>query len=88
MNGGKVENCSRIKGGNGTLALEEVEVQRIWKEHFEDLYNIDTQEQVAVHTCGFDGVWRGNYLGGELIRRTEAEVRMERLQVKMRSRER
>ena len=44
MNGGKVENCSRIKGGNGTLALEEVEVQRIWKEHFEDLYNIDTQE--------------------------------------------
>ena len=43
MNEGKIENCSRIKEGNGRLALEEVEMQRIWKEYFEDLYNIDTQ---------------------------------------------
>ena len=26
--------------------------------------------------CGFDGVQRGNYFGGELIRRMEAEVRV------------
>ena len=38
--------------------------------------------------CGFGGVWRGNYFRGELIRRTEVEVRMERLQVRMRSQER
>ena len=43
--------------------------------------------------CGFDGVWRGNYFGGEPIRRTEVEVRvgglrMERLQVRNRSLER
>ena len=26
VNGGKMENCSKIKDGNGTLVLEEVEV--------------------------------------------------------------
>ena len=26
--------------------------------------------------CGFDGVLRGNYFGGEPIRRTEVEVRV------------
>ena len=28
---------------------------------------------------GFDGVLRGNYFRGELVRRTEVEVRVERL---------
>ena len=27
----------------------------ILKDYFEDLYNIDTQKQVAVHMCTFDG---------------------------------
>ena len=29
-----------------------------WKleEYFEDLFNIDTQEQIAVHMCGFDSI--------------------------------
>ena len=40
--------CSRIKDRNGRLALGEEEVRRIWKEYFEDLYDTDTQEQVAV----------------------------------------
>ena len=53
-NGRKVENSNRIKDGNGRLVLEEAEVRRIWKEYYEDLYNIDTPEQVAVHMCGFD----------------------------------
>ena len=53
------------------MALGEDEVQKIWKNYFEDLYNIDTQEQVAVHMCGFDGVQRGNYFGGDPIRTTE-----------------
>ena len=43
---------SRVKDGNGRLVLEEAEVGRIWKEHYEELYNIDTQEQVAVHMGG------------------------------------
>ena len=49
-----MENCSRIKDGNGKLAQEEDELQRIWKGYFEDLYNIDTQEQVAL--MGFGNV--------------------------------
>ena len=44
-----------------------------WKEYFEDLYNIDTQEQVAL--MGF----RGNYFRGEPIGRAEVEVRIRKL---------
>ena len=29
------------------------------------------REKVAVHMCGFDGVRRDNFFGGEPIRRTE-----------------
>ena len=51
-----MESCSRIKDGNGRLAQGEDEVQRIWKGYLENLYNIDTQEQVVVHICGFDEI--------------------------------
>ena len=50
-----------------------------WKEYFEDLYNLDTQEQVPVHMCVIYGFRRGNYFGGEPIRRTEVEVRLGKL---------
>ena len=53
-----MESCSRITDGNGRLEQGEDEVPSIWKEYFQDLYNTDTQEQVAVHVCGFDGVRR------------------------------
>ena len=69
--GGKVESCSRVKDGNGRLAQGEDGARKIWKEYFEDLYNIDTQEEVAVHMCGFDGIRRGNYFRGEPIVRAE-----------------
>ena len=62
-----MESCNEIKDGNGRLALEEIIVQSIWKDYFEDLYNIDTQQQVAVHICGFDGIQRSNYFGREQI---------------------
>ena len=55
MNGGKVKNCSRIKDGNQMLGLKDDEVRRISKDYFEDLY-MYTQEQIAFHMCGFDGV--------------------------------
>ena len=55
-NGRRVGSCSRIKDGNWRLTVEEVKVRRIWKDYFEDVYNLDTQEQVAVHICYFDGV--------------------------------
>ena len=62
--GGKVESCSRIKNGNGRLAQGENEVRRILEKYFEYFYNIDTQEQVAVHMCSSNGIWRYNYFGG------------------------
>ena len=40
----RVDSCSRIKDGNGRLAQGEDKVRKIWKEYFEELYNIDTQE--------------------------------------------
>ena len=66
---GKVESCNTIKDGNGRLAQGEDEM--IWKEYFEGLFNIDTQEQIAVNICGFDCIQRGNQFGGEPIGRTE-----------------
>ena len=74
-----MESCSRIKDGNGRLGQGEDKVRKIWKEYFEDLYNIDTQEEVAVNMCGFDGIWRGNYFRGEPIGRAEVEVRVGKL---------
>ena len=69
-NGGKMESFSRVAVGT---------VRKIWKEYFEDLYNIDTGEEVAVHKCGFDGIRRGNYFRGEPIERVEVNVRVAKL---------
>ena len=74
-----MENSNRIKDGNGRLVLEEAEVRRMWKEYYEDLYNIDTQEEVALHMCGFYGVKKGNFFRRELIRRTEVKARVRKL---------
>ena len=49
-NGGKVEDYNRIKDGNRRLVLEEAEVRRIWKEYFEDLYNIVLKKRLQ-STC-------------------------------------
>ena len=54
-------------------------MQRIWKEYFENLYNIYIQEQIAVQMYGFDGIQRDNYFEGKSIRRAEVEVRVGKL---------
>ena len=51
-----MKSCSRIKDRKGRLELREDEVQRLWMDYFQNLYNIHSQEQVAVHICGLDGV--------------------------------
>ena len=58
VKGGELESCSRVKDGNGRLTQVEDEARKIWKEYFEYLYNIDTQEEVAVHMCGFHEIRR------------------------------
>ena len=76
---GKVKSSSRVKDGNERLTQGKDEVRKIWKKYFEYLYDIDTQEDIAVHMCGFDGIRRGNYFGGEPIGRAEVEVRVSKL---------
>ena len=48
-----MENCSRIKDGNRRQKLEWDMIQRIWKDYFQDLYDINIQEEVAIHMRGF-----------------------------------
>ena len=48
--GGKVENSNRIKDGYERLTLEEPEVRRIWKEYYENLYNIELRNRLQ-STC-------------------------------------
>ena len=67
------------QNGNRNLSQGEDEVRRIWKEYFEDLYNIDIQEQVAVYMCGFDRIQKGNYFGGEPIGKAEIKVKVGKL---------
>ena len=47
--GEKVEDCSRIKDGNGRLAQGEDEMRKIWKEYFEDLYNRNSGRGCSPH---------------------------------------
>ena len=49
VNGGKGESYSRIYNRDGRMSLEDDKVQRIWKDYFEDLYNIGTQEEGSVY---------------------------------------
>ena len=62
VNGNRKQFWKEVSNAKG-----EDRSRKIWKEYFEDLYNIDTQEEVAVHMCGFDGIWRGTYFEGEPI---------------------
>ena len=48
------------------------------------------KERIAVHMCGFDGIWRSNYFQQEPIGKAEVRVRVRKLKngkaaVRMRS---
>ena len=68
--------CSIIKNVNERLALREDKVRRVWEDYFEDLYNMDNKEGVAIHMCGFEGVQKGTYFREELIKTTEVVVKV------------
>ena len=71
--GSEVESCSRIKDGNGRLAQGGVKHEGFGRSILK-IYIYDTQEHVAVHMCGFDGIWRGNYFRGESTGRVKVRV--------------
>ena len=62
-----MEGCSRIKDGNGRLAQGEDEVRRIWKEYFEDLYNIDAINLLSVVRKIYAGILVDRVRRGGLI---------------------
>ena len=55
----------RIKDRTARLTVGEDDILMPWEDYVENLHNIDTEKQVEVSTCGFDGVRRGKYFGGE-----------------------
>ena len=48
--------CIIIKDGNSRLSVGEDGLQRTRMDYFGNLYNMSTEEQVAVHMYDFDGV--------------------------------
>ena len=44
-----------MKDGVTRMAIWENDVREIWKEYFENLFNMDGEEQMAVNMCGFEG---------------------------------
>ena len=49
VNDGKGESCSKIKDGNGRLEVGKDKVRGTLKNYSEDLYYINTDEQIVVH---------------------------------------
>ena len=45
VNGGKEKDCKMVKDKNGILAMGWGYVREIWKEYFEDLYSLKTEEE-------------------------------------------
>ena len=76
---GKVESCSRVKDGKGRLAFERLKCEGFGKYILKIFNNINTQEEVGVHICGYGRVRRRNYFGGEPIRKIEVEERVKKL---------
>ena len=63
----------------GGWHFERLRCEGFRKNIFKDLYNVDTQEEVGVYMCGYDGVQRGNYFGEELIGKIEVKERVKKL---------
>ena len=73
-----MQSCSRIKGDNGRLVLDE---QRgIWKKYFED-----TGTGLSLDGVRREITSKENRLGKLRLRLKFGSLRMERLQVRMRS---
>ena len=52
-----------------------------WKDYFVNLYDLNTEEWVAVNMCGFNDARMGAYFLGEPVSRTEVEVRVKNLKL-------
>src|SRR5678815_963144 len=72
-------NLLRIMNRDAAFVTDEMNVRGVWKEHFENLYNIDSNEEEIVNVCGFDGARRNRYFGDEVINKEEVIGRVRKL---------
>src|SRR5678815_4291707 len=64
---------------DGVFVIDEMDVSGVWKEHFENLYNIGSNDEVIMTVCGFDGTRRNRYFGDEVISKEEEMGRVRKL---------
>ena len=57
---GKMEHCIRLKYRTGKVVNERIMCERLG-EYFEDLYNVDTEDQFTCNTCDYNYIRRNNY---------------------------
>lgn len=48
---------------NGTFVTDQLDVRKVWREHFEILCNFDSNKEGIVYVCMFDGVKRNIFRG-------------------------
>src|SRR5678815_1288391 len=60
-------NLLRIMNRDGAFVTDEMDVRGVWKEHFENLHNFGSNEEVIVNVSGFDGARRNMYFGDEVM---------------------
>src|SRR5678815_4077047 len=56
---------------DSAFVTDEMDEKGVWKEHFENLHNINSNEEVIVNVCGFDGARGNRYFGDEVISKEE-----------------
>src|SRR5678815_3374154 len=71
--------CIRDRNRDGAFVTDEMNVTRVWWEHFENLHNIGSNEEVIVNVCGLDGA-RNRYFGHDVISKEEVLCRARKLQ--------
>src|SRR5678815_2201343 len=64
---------------DGVFVTDEMDVSGVWKEHFENLYNIGRNDEVIMTVCVFDGTRRNRYFGDEVISKEEEMGRVRKL---------
>jgi hypothetical protein len=72
-------NLQKIMDRNGTFVTDDLDVRRVWREHFESLHNVGGSDEVIVNVCGFKGFKRNRYFGDEEITREEVVARVRKL---------
>ena len=72
----KQKNCSRIK--DRTRAVKEDNVRETQKEKSEDLYDVDTEAQIAVSTYSFERDRTGSHFVVELVCKPALEARVKK----------